>query len=102
MSDAECGSEEYNTNLAFEVVRTTLAEAVEEHGPFRSRHEAYGVLAEEFEEFKSAIFWGIDQHGEPSHPVDEAIQIAAVAIRFIVEEMGLPDNVVRLVPEEKE
>lgn len=51
--------------------------AQERYGEFSSPHEVYGVLAEEMDELLSAIRTNL--HSEARR---EAIQIAAVAIRF--------------------
>jgi hypothetical protein len=53
--------------------------------PFASRHEGLAVIEEEFLEFRSAVFWGVDSKGNPSDPVDEAIQLGAMAVRFLVD-----------------
>ena len=46
-------------------------------GPFRSTHEAYGVLKEELDEMFDAI-----RADDIDHARAEAIQVAAVAYRF--------------------
>ncbi len=63
-------------------IREEADEAHATYGDFASMHEAWGVLAEEFEEFKRAV---MKRHGDQSRPLDierEAIQIAAVATRI--------------------
>lgn len=62
-----------------------LARATEMHGPLASGHEAVAVIEEEFLEFRSAVFWGVDQKGEPSDPRAEAVQLAAMAIRYLID-----------------
>lgn len=64
---------------------TTLSQALRKEaddardlwGPFRSAHEAYGVLAEEVMELLQAI-----HHNDIDHARREALQVAAVAFRF--------------------
>lgn len=54
-------------------------------GPMHGPHEAVGVIEEEFLEFRSAAFWGVDQRGRPADPRAEAIQLAAMALRFVLD-----------------
>jgi hypothetical protein len=74
------------------MVQGELEEATNKFGPFASAHEGLAIIEEEFEEFKTAVFWGVDQHGNPSDPRDEAIQLAAMAIRFLVDIDGKQVN----------
>lgn len=55
------------------------------HGPMASGHEAVAVVEEEFMEFRSAVFWGVDQKGRPSDPKEEAVQLAAMALRYLID-----------------
>lgn len=63
-----------------EVVR-----AVEQHPPMHSGHEAQSVIAEEFHEFTLAVWFGVDQHGRPADPRQEAVQVAAMAVRYLLD-----------------
>lgn len=54
----------------------------EKYGDFASAHEALGVLLEEFEEFKTAVMLRQDDASRPERLRQEAIQIAAIALRF--------------------
>lgn len=67
--------------IASEVLRE-LERATEKHPtPIRSRHEGYGVLAEEFEEM-----WDEIKADAPDERVRaEALQVAAMAIRMIYD-----------------
>lgn len=73
------------TDAATLEVLTELARATELHGRLASGHEALAVIEEEFLEFRSAVFWGVDQKGEPSDPREEAVQLAAMAIRYLID-----------------
>ena len=83
-------------------VLVELLQAMELFPPMHSAHEAIAVIEEEFLELRDEVFWGLKKAqrlplartGEPSDdPVyrhrqamrTEAIQTAAMAIRFIVE-----------------
>src|SRR3546814_7024878 len=50
-----------------------------------SGHEAQSVIGEEFHEFTLAVWFGVDQKGRPADPRAEAIQIAAMAIRYVLD-----------------
>lgn len=70
-------------NLALDSVRAEMLRGRRKHGPraFASHHEGYSVLAEEFREFEADVF--ADRiSGEAQ---TEAIQIAAMAVRFVVD-----------------
>ena len=69
----------------FHKVADELESATEKFGPFASAHEGLAVIEEEFLEFRSAVFWGVDQKGRPSDPYNEAVQLAAMALRFMVD-----------------
>lgn len=73
---------------AAEVMNLVLAEltrAQSIHGPFASAHEGLAVIEEEFDELKLATYWGVDHRGNPADPIDEAIQLAAMSIRFVID-----------------
>ena len=56
---------------------TEALEAEKRYGPYRSTHEAFGVLAEEVAELLDAI-----RSNSPGSVCREAIQVAAVAMRL--------------------
>jgi hypothetical protein len=68
-----------------EEVCDELARAQAQHGPMASGHEAQSVIGEEFHEFTLAVWFGVDQKGRPADPRAEAIQIAAMAMRYILD-----------------
>jgi hypothetical protein len=49
-------------------------------GPMKSGHEAYAVILEELDEF-----WYEIKHGSKTKARDEAIQVAAMAVRFLMD-----------------
>lgn len=67
---------------ALSEVRAELIEAVAKFPPFRSGHEGYAVMLEEMDELWEAVrskrFSKKDQY-------NEAMQVAAMAIRFMVD-----------------
>lgn len=56
---------------------------------FNTKHEGYAVLLEEVEELKDEIFWGTKKWNNPEKHIqavrDEAKQVAAMALRIMVE-----------------
>jgi len=58
--------------------------AVERHGPMRSPHEGFGVLYEEVDE----LWDEIKKNGSKERMLAEAKQVAAMAIRLMVDVCG--------------
>jgi hypothetical protein len=56
--------------------------AEEQYAPLNSAHEAYGVLTEEYRELEEHIFMKESKRDVPAMR-KEAVQLAAMAIRFI-------------------
>ncbi len=63
---------------AADEVLAELARARAKFPPMRSAHEGLAITEEEFEEWKAEVF-----HGTPARARAEAIQLAAMALRFI-------------------
>lgn len=65
-------------------VRVELVKAISNWPPFNSAHEGYGVLAEEFDEL-----WAHVKTNQKRRDIQamrkEAIQVAAMAMRFALE-----------------
>lgn len=57
-----------------------LAAATRKFGPFASAHEGYAILKEEVDEL-----WQEVKHGTKKKALEEAIQVAAMAIRFVMD-----------------
>lgn len=72
---------ERRIDIAFGFVRKELDKATDRFGAFASSHEGIAVIEEEFLELRSEVFWG--KRAEPM--LQEAVQLAAMAIRFIVD-----------------
>ena len=62
------------------LVRNELQTATAKFGPMVSPHEGIAVIREEYLELEREVF-----HGEPIKAADEATQLAAMAIRFLVD-----------------
>jgi hypothetical protein len=65
---------------ALEHVADELAAARRKFPGFSSRHEGYAILLEEMDEL-----WQEIKHGTPERAREEAVQVAAMAIRFITD-----------------
>ena len=52
------------------------------HPPFNSAHEGYAVLLEEVDELKAEVW---KRHHDPERMRKEAIQVAAMALRFLAD-----------------
>ena len=64
----------------FADVSGELVRATRKFGPFASAHEGYAVILEELDEL-----WQEIKHGTPDRQREEAIQVAAMAIRFLID-----------------
>jgi hypothetical protein len=63
-------------------VLSELADAQATHGPFHSAHEGYAVLLEEVDELKDEV-WKSPKKRNLAAMRREAIQVAAMALRFL-------------------
>ncbi len=61
--------------------------AVDAYPPFHSAHEGFAVLLEEVDELKAEV-WKRPENRSKARMRREAIQIAAMAIRFVVDCCG--------------
>lgn len=65
---------------ALAAVNSELARAMRRFAPFASAHEALAVIREEYLEFEREVF-----HGTGADALTEAMQLAAMAVRYIVD-----------------
>ena len=78
MNQADIDLEDAVTEIVEEYITST-----KNFGMFRSAHEGLAIIQEEFEEFKEAVFWPHKEHTGDAR--QEAIQLAAMALRFLVD-----------------
>lgn len=65
-------------------VQQELQRAVTLHPPFNSAHEGFGVLLDEVDELKEHV-WKKAGERDVAEMRKEAIQVAAVAVRFALD-----------------
>lgn len=68
--------------VALHEVKLEVAAAVDLHAPFNSAHEGYAVILEELDELWEHVR-GNTARGEDAR--QEAVQVAAMAVRFAAE-----------------
>lgn len=66
--------------IANYMVGAEYQHAVKKHGPFPSAHHFAGVMLEEWDEFRAAL-----RDDDLKQMRDEAAQMAAVCLRFLVD-----------------
>jgi hypothetical protein len=69
---------------AINAVINELNVATQLHGPFHSAHEGYAVIKEELDELWDEIKLKRSERN-PVNLREEAVQVAAMAIRFLVD-----------------
>ena len=68
---------------ALHEVRCELYSAINNYPPFRSAHEGVALVDEEMREFRDAAYW---PHKEETGDEEvEAIQLAAMSVRYLVD-----------------
>ena len=72
------------SQAAFTAVLNELNVATQLHGPFNSAHEGYAVIKEELDELWDEIKLKRSERN-PVNLREEAVQVAAMAIRFLVD-----------------
>jgi hypothetical protein len=80
--------EEYRNHLAklediLQLVAEEYITACHYFPPFRSAHEGVAIIDEEWQEFKAAAYWPHKE--ETGDEVDEARQLAAMAVRYMMD-----------------
>jgi hypothetical protein len=88
-------------DIAIAMVRSELLNATRKFGPFNNPHEGYAVILEELDELWDEIKANL---GNGHEAFNEARQIAAMALRYMVDLCYIPqdvwDNWAPLVPRE--
>lgn len=72
-------------------LRAELYRASESFGPFNSAHEGWAVIHEEMEELWAEVMKKQSQRSKEKMR-EEAIQIAAMAVRFIIDLCPVENN----------
>ncbi len=77
-------------SVVAEEVQKEIDKSEEQYGPFHSLHEGLAVLREEYKELEEAIFWGVRETGGTECVRNEAIQVAAMAMRIAMQVSPVP------------
>lgn len=80
--------ERERAEMAIHLIIEEFGFATSISGPFHSAHEGLGVIYEEFDELKDEV-WKKAKDREADLMIQEAKQLGAMAMRFIVD-VGLP------------
>lgn len=67
-------------DVALAKVRAEVIRAITRYPAFNSTHEGYAVLAEEVDEL-----WDDVKRNHKSDAVEEAVQVAAMGVRFVMD-----------------
>ena len=70
---------------AIELITKEFIKATRDHKPFNSFHEGYAVILEEMDELWEAIRSIKYKNQQSSKIREEAVQVAAMAIRFLCD-----------------
>jgi hypothetical protein len=73
--------------LTLKQVEAEVRQAMSNWPPFNSAHEGFAVLHEEFDELKEHV-WKNQKKQDLDAMKKEAIQVAAMAVRFAIEVCG--------------
>jgi hypothetical protein len=73
-------SADREVEVALNLVKAELSKAMRAHGPMQSAHEGYAVILEELDEM-----WAEVKRDDMVRARSEAIQVAAMAVRFLVD-----------------
>lgn len=73
------------TNDIIKLVKAELNNATNMFGPFHSAHEGMAILREEFDELWEAVRMKQTDHRRIECMHEEAVQVAAMAIRFLID-----------------
>lgn len=76
------------TNQLIEILESEMRFGFGKYGPYHTSHEHYAVLLEEVEEWWDEIKGNTDNRPEAHY---ELIQIAAVALRYVLENGNLDE-----------
>lgn len=82
LSDIEHALKMQRIEETLSEMREELDRAMEMHGSFRTRHEGYAVILEEQDELWAEVK---KKRPDPELLYSEAIQVAAMALRFIID-----------------
>ena len=78
--DKEVDVKKVRLDIGLASIREELNRATKKFGPFKSAMEGLAIIEEEVDEFKHEV-----RHGTLDKARQEAVQVAAMALRFLVD-----------------
>ena len=75
----------YMASTIAEEVKAEIDRAEEASGSFHSLHAGLTALREEYKKLEDTIFWGVGEDGDTTVVRNEAIQVAATAMRIVMQ-----------------
>ena len=84
MEGGEAMSTQDKREAAIDLARNEFHRAVTMHDSFHTAHEGYAVILEELDELKAEI-WKRKTLRDKNQMKNEAVQVAAMALRFVVD-----------------
>lgn len=85
-------SDERYTKIMFAMVESELNRATDKFAPFNNPHEAYAVILEELDELWDEIK---ANRGRSADAFNEARQIAAMAVRYMIDLVELDPGTIK-------
>ncbi len=82
-------SEDQRLARTIEEAAAELLRAMSRYGPMASAHEGFAVIFEELDELKAEV-WKSPAKRDPGAMRQEAVQLAAMALRFLYDVCGEP------------
>lgn len=73
-----------NKETALKLISSEYDRAIALHGAFNSCHEGYAVILEELDELKAEV-WKRASEQNPERVTKEAVQVGAMALRFLCD-----------------
>lgn len=81
-------------------VEKELTRSLDLHGPIQSNHEGIAVLEEEFLELRNLVYQTKSSHTLTPDMIKEAVQIAAMAIKFVCDRKDLKETTTKRIVKE--
>lgn len=91
--DRELRARYHSMRWALSMIEEETENAMDQHRPFSGAHEGYAIILEELEELWDEVKLRKKDDPRLDQMRREAIQVAAMLVRFIVDVTGRPASV---------